>query len=242
MTYCNGVILASNSKVVAVIHARMSSSRFPGKMLALLGEMPVLEWVVRRTMCAEGVHRFVLATSDLRADDVLATLGEQLGIEVFRGSHEDVLRRVIDAAELHHADAVLRVCADNPLIDPRLLTQLIEDFRVLSCDYLFNHRPGLGLIVADGFGGEVFDLAALKSVPRRFSETRYHEHLTSAFWEHQDVFMVRSCPVDKSLQYPELRFDVDVPADLQYLNDLVSRGRINLNTSATEIVSVALGA
>ncbi|MFM8014516.1 MAG: cytidylyltransferase domain-containing protein, partial [Actinomycetota bacterium] len=75
MMCCNGVILASNSKVVAVIHARMSSSRFPGKMLALLGGMPVLEWVVRRTMCAEGVHRFVLATSDLRADDVLATLG-----------------------------------------------------------------------------------------------------------------------------------------------------------------------
>lgn len=217
----------------------MGSVRFPGKMLASLAGHPVLEWVVRRTLGARSVQSFVLATSDLDQDDVIEELGKRCGIAVFRGSHENVLRRVIDAATPFVPDAVLRICADNPFVDPRLLDSLVDDFRKYWCDYAFNHRPGPGLSVADGFGGEVFDFQSLASVESRFSESRYREHLTSPFWEHQDVFKIRAVGVGADLQHPSLRFDVDTPDDLEKLNQLVTRGHLSMKSTAEEIVRVA---
>jgi len=233
------MILLSDKRIVAVIQARMGSVRFPGKMLASLGGYPILEWVVLRTLGALSVQSFVLATSDLDQDDVIEELGKRCGIAVFRGSHENILRRVIDAATQFVPDAVLRICADNPFVDPSLLDSLVDDFRNDWCDYAFNHRPGPSLSVADGFGGEVFDFCSLTSVESRFSEPRYREHLTSPFWEHQDVFKIRAVGVSAELQHPSLRFDVDTPGDLEKLNRLVTRGRLNMKSTADEIVRVA---
>ena len=224
---------------MAVVHARMGSSRFPGKMMALLDSRPVVEWVVRRTMQSSGVDHFVLATSDLPQDDVLADFATGLGIAVFRGSNQNVLQRVIDAAEPLGADAVVRVCADNPFVDPNLISKLLEHFRNNWCDYLFNHRPGLGLVVADGFGGEIFDFAVLKTIEDRFAEPRYREHLTSAYWEHQDLFDVRWLKPDSALADHRFRFDVDVPEDLLYLQGLVQRGNITTASTAHEIMEIA---
>lgn len=236
--YCSGATLPRR-KVVAVIHARMGSSRFPGKMLAPLGQAPILEWVVRRTLKAESVDSFVLATSELQQDDVLITLGEQLGIPTFRGSLDDVLTRVLDAAELYRADAVLRICADNPFVDPSLLTTLVKAFRNNWSDYAFNHRPAFGLEVADGFGGEIFDFAALAAVKTRFGDSKYREHLTSPFWDHPETYSIRAIESPNVLRRPELRFDVDTPGDLVFLNSLVSRGCLNFESSAEEVVRCA---
>lgn len=238
-TFCSGMTLSSNRRIVAVIHARMGSVRFPGKMLAILAGYPVLEWVVLRTLGARSVQSFVLATSDLDQDDVIEELGKRCGIAVFRGSHENVLRRVIDAATPLMPDAILRVCADNPFVDPRLLDVLVDDFRNDWCDYAFNHRPGPGLTVADGFGGEVFDFRSLASVESRFEEPRYREHLTSPFWEHQNVFKIRAVRVSADLQHQSLRFDVDTPEDLEKLNQLVTVGHLSITSTAEEIVRVA---
>lgn len=219
----------------------MGSSRFPRKMLAPLGGIPVVEWVVRRTIRTPNVDGVVLATSTLSDDDAIVGVGERVGVEVFRGSHEDVLQRVLDAATPHDPGAVLRICADNPFVDPEVLGQLVDSFRREWCDYAFNHRPGPGLTAADGFGGEVFDFGVLAAIPSRFSESRYHEHLTSPFWEHPEEFSIRAVQVDPSLRHPNLRFDVDTPSDLEYLNSLVSTGDIGLGSTAAKIVSVALG-
>lgn len=239
MTFCNGQTLSNKKIVVAVVHARMGSTRFPGKMMELLGGYPVAEWVVRRTLRARGIDHFVLATSDLPQDDMLVKLGERIGITTFRGSNENVLQRVLGAAEQFRADAVVRICADNPFIDPELISSLVADFRSNWCDYMFNHRPGLGLAIADGFGGEVFDVAVLRSIENRFEEPRYQEHLTLAFWEHEDIFTVRSLAPSPALADSCLRFDVDAPNDLKYLNQLVEEGGLTMLSSAAQIMDVA---
>lgn len=236
--YCSGVTLPRR-KVVAVIHARMGSSRFPGKMLATLGNAPVLEWVIRRTLNTASVDAFVLATSNLHQDDVLASLGERLEIPIFRGSLDDVLTRVVNAAEEFQADAVLRICADNPFVDPAVLTLLVTAFRENWSDYAFNHRPAFGLDVADGFGGEIFDFAALAGVRTRFTNPRYREHLTSPFWDHPELFSIRAIACPSPLSRPELRFDVDTPSDLEFLNSLVLRGRLTFDSPAEEILRCA---
>jgi len=226
---------------VAVVHARMGSTRFPGKMMALLGKHPVLEWVVTRTLRSSEVDHFVLATSDLPQDDVLVASATGLGINVFRGSDQNVLQRIIESAEPFGAQAIVRVCADNPFVEPSLIDDLVGHFRANWCDYLFNHRPGLGLVIADGFGTEIFDFAVLKSIENRFAEPRYREHLTSAYWEHNDLFDVRWLACDAALADSRFRFDVDTPEDLNYLESLVQSGNITMASTAHEIMDVARG-
>lgn len=226
-------------RVVLVIHARMGSVRFPGKMLAILGGYPILEWVVRRSRRATEVEHAVLATSTLLQDDPISSLGERLGITVFRGSHDDVLERVIRAAQQHEASMVVRVCADNPFVDPTLIDELVKSFKARSLDYMFNHRPGLGLEIADGFGAEIFRMSALESALERFTESRYREHLTLPFWEHQDIFRVAALDVHPELKSPERRFDVDTRENLASLDHLVRVGGITFDSPAAEILETA---
>ncbi len=217
----------------------MGSTRFPGKMLEILGTQPILEWVLRRTLKVRGLDGYVLATSRLSQDDVLVDLATNIGISVFRGSHDNVLERVIGAGDQVGAAAIVRVCADNPFVDPDLVTDLVDDYRKNWCDYLFNHRPGVGLNIADGFGSEIFDFSILKSIENEFREPRYREHLTTAYWEHPEKFSIRSLRPPADLAHSELRFDVDTPDDLRYLRQLVSKGNLTTDSPAQAIVSVA---
>lgn len=208
-------------------------------MLASLGGIPIVEWVMRRSLRIRGVDEMILATSQLPADDELVQIADRCSMKVFRGSHDDVLKRVLDAASLYEPDGILRICADNPFIDPDVVSELVASFRTNWCDYAFNHRPGLGLLTADGFGGEMFDVTTLRSIAVRFSEPRYREHLTSPFWEHQELFSIRAVPVDEVLRRPELRFDVDTESDLQYLISILNTGGISLESSAADVVKAA---
>ncbi|HNC94755.1 MAG TPA: NTP transferase domain-containing protein, partial [Myxococcota bacterium] len=104
--------------VVAIIQARMGSVRFPGKMLANLHGYPVLEWVLHRVAQATEVDEVVLATTDMARDNPLVELAGRLAVPVHRGSESDVLGRFADAAAAFDAEGVVRICADNPFIDP----------------------------------------------------------------------------------------------------------------------------
>ncbi|MEG1609784.1 MAG: NTP transferase domain-containing protein, partial [Bilophila sp.] len=103
-------------KTVIVIQARLGSSRLPCKTLLSLHGLPVIDWVVRRCARARLADALVVALPDTRQDDVLANHLHAQGIAVFRGSEQDVLARMYGAAAAHKAEAVVRVCADNPLI------------------------------------------------------------------------------------------------------------------------------
>ena len=128
--------------VVAIIQARMGSHRFPGKMLARLAGRPLLWHVVTRLRLCERVNQIVLATSSESTDDVLAAFGDTLSVETIRGSEEDVLSRFRLAAEITGADLIVRVNGDAPLIDPRLIDQLVETMGVKGADYIMP-APGV---------------------------------------------------------------------------------------------------
>ena len=151
-------------RTVAVVQARMGSSRFPGKMIARLGAYPLLEWVLRRVRRASSVDAVVLATTDSPRDEALIEIAGRLGVAAYRGSETDVLQRFRDAAEAHRADWIVRVCADNPFVDPEEIDHLIHFFSVNSCDYACNHQDRLGSRYADGFGAEILSSNLLEAV------------------------------------------------------------------------------
>ena len=227
-----------NLRNVAIIQARMGSSRFPGKMLARLGGIPLLEWVVRRLLRAATLAQVVLATSDRDSDDVLAELATTLGIAVFRGSEADVLGRFVGAARMTNADNVVRICADNPFIDPAEVDRLVRHFADCPCDYACNHQDRLGSTYADGFGAEILSAVLLDRIAADVTEARHREHATLYLWDHASEYKLTTVTAPADLAYAELRFDVDTPSDLANLQALVGAG-VSIETPAHEIIRIA---
>ena len=213
----------------------MGSTRFPGKMLQLLGSYPILEWVLRRVSRAEFIDEVVLATSDRSIDDALVELANCLGIEVFRGSESDVLGRFAAAAEHYHAETVLRICADNPFVDPDELDRLVLEFSDNSCDYACNHQDRLGSRYADGLGAEILSNQLLQRVAQVSKEPKHREHVTLYLWDHAEQFTLHSIQAPPELAYPEMRFDIDETEDIQFLIKLVENG-VQIESSAQQIV------
>lgn len=114
---------------MAVVQARTGSSRLPGKVLEDLGGRPVLAWVVAAARAARGVDRVVVATTEVARDDAVVELAGELGVEVVRGSEDDVLDRFLLAARVTEADAVVRLTADCPLLDPVLIGAVVAAWR-----------------------------------------------------------------------------------------------------------------
>jgi spore coat polysaccharide biosynthesis protein SpsF len=226
------------AKTVALVQARMGSTRFPGKMLALLDGRPILEWVLHRASLAKLVDTVVLATSDLPQDDPLVELARRRGLNVFRGSDADVLGRIASAAVIAEAETVIRVCADNPFIDAAEIDRLVRHYNGNFCDYACNHQDRLGSGYADGFGAEILSNALLQHLASSVAEVRYREHATLYLWENQDQFILQAVEAPKELAFPELRFDVDSPQDLNKLEQLTDAG-VGIDSTAVEIVSIA---
>jgi spore coat polysaccharide biosynthesis protein SpsF len=228
------------TRTVAVIQARLGSQRFPEKMLALLGNRSLLEWVVTRVRRSEMLDRVVVATTQESRDDRLADECARLGVDVMRGPTDDVLARFAQAVEGDAADAVVRVCADNPFIDPACIDELVREYRRHGVDYAYNHRPHGACDYADGFGAEILSRGLLDKLQASDLSARHREHVTLAVVDGTIPALTHACIAPKELAYPKLRFDVDTANDLKSLNQLISLGQISLVTTAAEVVRVAL--
>lgn len=224
-------------RTVAIVQARMGSVRFPEKMLAHLGGHPLLEWVLRRVSRAQQVDETVLATSTETRDDALAALAAQIGVRTCRGDESDVLGRFVSAAGTSNAAWVVRVCADNPFIDPGEIDRLITFFQDHACDYACNHMARLGSRYADGFGAEILSAELLRGIAVKAAETKHREHVTLYLWDHAAEYRLLALPAPGALAHPEMRFDVDAPSDLAGLEKLVAAG-VDLHTPAAQIVAL----
>ncbi len=198
-------------RVVAIIQARMGSTRLPGKVLKDLGGETVLARVVNRTRRATLLDEVVVATSVLPADDAIARECEGLKVACFRGDEVDVLDRYYRAAQQFAADAVVRITADCPLIDPELIDATIRSSLDQKADYASN---SLVRTYPRGLDVEVFTADALA---RAWSAAKEYQriHVTPYLYENPESFKVISIAgeVDKS-QY---RWTLDTAEDLELI-------------------------
>ena len=201
------------TKIVAVIQARMNSSRLPGKMMLDLKGAPVIEWVYRRVGGARMVDDIIVAVPETPEDKILKEFLEGLGAGVFTGSEKDVLGRFYGAARERGATHVIRVCADNPFISPEEIDALVQFYLSHACDYAYNHIPK-GNRYADGLGAEMVAMEVLERIHQRASLPEEREHIFNYVWNHADEFkMATFDPANEKVARPELRLDLDTQDD-----------------------------
>ena len=204
--------------IVAIIQARMGSSRLPGKVLMDLGGETTLARVVRRLQRSRQVTKIVVATTTARGDQAIIRECEHLQVVCFRGEEQDVLDRYYQAASANAADAVVRVTSDCPLIDPELVDETVEVFRDEHADYASNVFPRT---YPRGLDTEVFSFDALDRAWREAREAHQREHVTPYLYEHPQIFKLAS--LSGAADYSRYRWTLDTREDLELLRAIYSR-------------------
>lgn len=203
---------------VAVVQARMSSTRLPGKVLADLGGRPVLEWVLSRLGAARELAGVAVATSDDPGDDPVADAADRLGARVIRGPLADVLARYAKAAAELGPEGIVRVTADCPLIDPAVVDEVVERWRAGDAAYVANVIEPRSYPV--GMDTEVVDTEALLTADAEATEPYDREHVTSFVRSRPDRFAHEA--VRLADPRPDVRLTLDTAEDLDRLRAVVA--------------------
>ena len=196
----------------------MGSSRLPGKVLKDIAGKTMLERVVTRVRVCERVSEVVVATTVESADDAVVTECARLEAPVHRGSVLDVLDRYHGAACAHAAQAVVRVTSDCPLIDPRVVDEIIGAFVRDGSDYASN---SIEHSYPRGLDAEVFTMAALERSHREARIDFERVHVTPYIYRHPEIFRLTSVRMAES--HADLRWTVDTPEDLELARLLYAR-------------------
>ena len=190
----------------------MRSSRLPGKVIALLGGRPALARLIQRLQRAERLDGIVVATTTNPSDDVLEDLAATAGVACFRGSEDDVLDRVLKAAQGAGADVIVEMTGDCPLIDPAIVTNVLEVY--MSDDRLDYVTNGLADTYPRGMDVQVFSTRILDEVARVAHRPEDREHVSLHIYEHPDRYVVRDVPGDLAPRHRNVRLTLDTPEDL----------------------------
>ncbi len=214
-------------ETIALIQARMGSTRLPRKVLEPISGKPLVERVVERAHAASRISRVAVVTSDRAGDDELEAACTSAGIACWRGSETDVLDRFHQAAAALGAERIVRITADCPLIDPTVVDALIE---------LVEKRAGLAYASVatgaigpsrgyrrfpDGLDAEVFDSKVLETAWLEARDPYEREHVTPFIWRRPDRFAaeVLEAPDD----FGDERWTIDYPEDLELVREIYDR-------------------
>ena len=194
-------------RVVAILQARLQSSRLPGKIMADICGRPMVAHILNRLKATPGIDRVVLAVP---RDDfaMLRPVAEQNGAEIHPGPSDDVLKRFYSTASRFEAPYLVRATADNPLIDPYMLARCVQE--CLSGRWDIVGCRGLPL----GAAAETFPSGLLELLNRCGKLDYHREHVTSYIYENKKEFRIKRLNAPRRLKAPDLRLTVDAPEDL----------------------------
>lgn len=208
-------------KIVAIIQARMGSTRLPDKVLADIGGRSMLAHICRRVSRVSSVDQVVVATTSRPEDAAVVEECERLAVACFRGSEQDVLDRYHQAATRYEADAVVRITADCPLIDRQVTDEVIRSFLQRRPDYASNT---LRRTWPRGLDTEVMTAAALARARAEATEPHQRVHVTPYLYEHPDSFQLLAVTgPEEGRGISDGRWTVDLPADLDFVRAVYER-------------------
>lgn len=196
-------------RTIAIVQARMGSTRLPGKTMRPLAGEPMLARVVNRTRRARRVDQVVVATTDAARDEPIVGLCRERGWPCFRGSEDDVLDRYHGAADAYGADVIVRITSDCPLIDPALVDEVDAAFSEGGCDYASNSLEPRTF--PRGLDTEVIARSALDAAWREDHDPQWREHVTPYIYRHPERFRLRRVANGQDLSFH--RWTVDTEED-----------------------------
>ena len=210
--------MAPAQRVVAVVQARLSSQRLPGKILRELRGQPSIDYLLDALAKTAGLDGVVLATSTDPSDDATAAHARARGLPCHRGSLTHVAERLLNAAQEQGADALVRLSGDSPLLDPALVDQAVWLFRRHTPDVVTNVYPRS---FPKGQSVEVLSVAVLRRVVQQMRVAEEREHVTPFFYAHPEEFSIHSFTTDPPRA--EVQLSIDSPEDFARCEEIIDQ-------------------
>lgn len=204
-------------KIVATIEARMTSSRLPGKVLMETCSKPLLELMVERVRRSKQINDIVIATTTNSEDDPIVELCEKIGCRYYRGSEDDVLLRVLEAAESVEADVIVELTGDCPCIDWRHIDYLIQYYTEHEYDFVANNTEQS---FPDGFDIRIFSRNLLAEINELTKDSWDHEHVSIYFPNHPEKYRCFNWYASEEENRPEYEVTLDEAGDYELIKSL----------------------
>lgn len=198
--------------IIATIEARMASNRLPGKVLLPACNKPLLSHLIERLQRVPSLDAIVVATTINNTDDPIVELSNKLKVGCFRGSENDVLSRVLGAAQAYGADVIVEITGDCPVIDPDIVQHCIDEYFVTGADYVTTRN------YVEGMNTQVFStkiLAEVELASRNDMVAR--EHVSLAIYEHPERYILHTVDAPPELMRPDLALELDEPSDYEMI-------------------------
>ena len=208
-------------KVLAISQARVSSSRLPGKIFKEVTGTTLLEIHIQRLLESKRITDFILATTQNPADDIIEAFALERKLTVFRGQEEDVLDRFYCASQKVQPDWIVRVTSDCPLIDAKLIDEIVDRAITSNADYVSNT---LEPTFPDGQDVEVFKIGALETAWRNAVLRSDREHVTPYIWRNSTFKgkeQFKSFNFNSATDYSRVRLTVDEQRDFETLRFII---------------------
>jgi len=200
---------------LAVLQARMSSNRLPGKVLMEVNGKPMIYWQIQRILQSKEISKLVIATSDCPTDDVLVKYLESINCDIVRGSLDDVLARFIKVENIYNPDSIIRLTGDCPLVMPELIDFMIKKFYKVKVEYLSNI---IELTYPDGLDIEIIKAGTLSKLTAMNLLNNEREHVTLGIINRLDRFSTFNVANLNDLS--RYRWTVDTEGDLVFVRGI----------------------
>ena len=219
-------------KIVAIVQARMGSTRLPNKVMKLIDGVPMIELLLLRLSKSREINQTIVATSIDERNKSLMEHVQKLGFSCEQGSENDVLERYVNAARAHQADVIVRITGDCPLVDADLVDEVIRAFNAANVDYFSNVEPPT---YPDGLDIEVFTFKALEHALQYTDKIHDHEHVTP-YLRESGLYKTASMQYTQDLS--ALRWTVDEPADFKVIEKVFNHFHPSIYFSWLDILSL----
>ena len=219
-------------KIIAIVQARMGSTRLPNKVMKTMGGVHMIELLLTRLAKAKELNQIIVATSIDERNQPLVEHVQKLGYTCEQGSENDVLDRYVQAAKKHHADIVVRITGDCPLVDADLVDEVIRQFKAAKVDYFSNTNPPT---YPDGLDIEVFTFKALEQASQETADPFDREHVTPYLRKAGNY---KTAAMQHSEDLSALRWTVDEPADFVVIEKVFQHFHPRTDFSWQEVLTL----
>jgi spore coat polysaccharide biosynthesis protein SpsF len=201
-------------KVTAIIQARMTSTRLPGKVLMEVMDRPLLSYQIERLRFSKMIDNIIIATTTNKEDDPIIELAQKEGLDFYRGSEDDVLDRYYHSAKKYNVKHIMRLTADCPLIQPDICDSIANAYFESNVDYIRT-----GKTFAEGLDCEIFSFSALEKAWKNAQLKSEREHVTLYIRNHPELFAIKT--VENGTDDSKYRITVDQEEDFLVIKAII---------------------